>query len=780
MSAPRSPADADIAVAGRQVHAADAAFREAVAHHEAGRLREAEAGYRQALALCPAHADSLHLLGVIAIQAGRPDAAEGLIRQAIAIAPAPAMKSNLGMLLHASGRYLEAIDLCREAIAEDPKLADAHANLGNALQGAGRLDEAVSAYRTALALRPEFAIAENALGTVLCKLGDDAAAREAFLRAASANPPLADAHANLGDLCLRLGELDAAERHYRAALGIDAGRTAVRASLGKVLRKIGKVDEAIDCFRAVVGQEPQSFDAHAFLGKVLLATGKVKEAAHHCRIALSLQPDAAEAYLDLGNVLQELGRFDEAIAQYEHALALDPGFVEALNNLGSTLQLQGRNEEAVAWYRRALALNPEHAEIHSNLLFALSYLPDPRDYARESRAFGEAVTQRATPFSQWNVDRAAGRGQALRIGFVSGDLFNHPVGFFLESMLAHLAPHQASLYAYSSNRSEDALTSRLKPHFAVWHCVEGWSDRRLAETIHADGIHVLIDLSGHTARNRLPVFAWHPAPVQASWLGYWASTGVPAIRHVIADRVSLPPEHAWQYVEQPAYLPSTRMCFSAPAMDIDAGDFPQAEGGRITFCCFQSMFKITDEMLGLWSRILRALPGARLHLQNRQLIAQDLRDAVLSRLERAGIAPAQVDLAGPSTREKYLASYARMHIALDTFPYTGGTTTCEAMWMGVPTVTLAGQTMISRQGASLLSAAGLSDWVAASAEEYVDIAVRNARNIAGLRDLRRRLRARALASPLFDAAGFASAFIDTVRALSLRHDADAVRDGMET
>jgi len=280
--------------------------------------------------------------------------------------------------------------------------------------------------------------------------------------------------------------------------------------------------------------------------------------------------------------------------------------------------------------------------------------------------------------------------------------------------------------------------------------------------IHTDGVHVLIDLSGHSTQNRLPVFAWKPAPVQVSWLGYFATTGLAEMDYLLADEVGVPEKLQDQFTESIWYLPDTRLCFTAPSVALDVNPLPALSGDSITFGCYQNLTKVGPEVLATWGKIFAALPEARLHIQCKQLAEPSQREHLAQQLKQHGITPERVSMHGAIQRDDYLKSHAEIDLILDTFPYPGGTTTCEALWMGVPTVTLAGNSMLARQGASILTAAGLGDWVATSREDYIAKAIEMARDKDRLATLRDNLRKQVLASPLFDAQRFARNFEDAL------------------
>ena len=533
---------------------------------------------------------------------------------------------------------------------------------------------------------------------------------------------------------------------------------------GIALKAQGKLDAAIESYRKALSIKPDFIEAHCNMGSALQAQGKFDEAIASYQKALSINPYFINALHNLGSVLRAQGKLDAAIDICRRVISIKPDFVEAHNNLGTVFQAQGKLDEAIACYRKALLLRPDHTDAYSNLLYLLSFHSQclPAQYLAEAQHYGSQVAAQAKPYTWWPafpMSQAARNIQTLRVGLVSRDLKSHPVGYFIENILAHLNPARVKLVAYSMllQEQEDELTSRIKPHFAAWNVIAGLGDEATAIKIHDDGIHILIDLSGHTSYNRLPVFAWKPAPVQASWLGYWATTGVSGIDYFLADPVSVPESHREHFSEMVWYLPDTRLCFTPPAdgVGLKPALLPAIRNGYITFGSFQNLSKINDTVLSVWSEIFHVLPQARLRLQNKQMNSASEREHLQCRLSRFGITPERVTMEGSSPREEYLAAYADVDIILDTFPFSGGTTTCEALWMGVPTVTLAGDTLIARQGTSLLACAGFKDWIASDERDYVARVVNHATDIKRLEQLRTGMRQKVLASPLFDASRFA-------------------------
>lgn len=417
-------------------------------------------------------------------------------------------------------------------------------------------------------------------------------------------------------------------------------------------------------------------------------------------------------------------------------------------------------EEASRAYQATLALAPHHADALANLIFVQHYRYPPDEAAHQALLRRCAPLYPAAP--EW--PRRPAQAPTLRVGLVSADLHQHPVGYFLRDVLLALASTAVAsgelrLLAYANDTTSDELTSCIRPVFEAWHTVDLWTDERLAAQIRSDGVDILVDLSGRTAGNRLPVFAAKPAPVQVSWLGYFASTGLPQMDAILADPVCVPEGEESLYVEQVVRLPHTRLCMSPPVAAPEPSAPPLLRNGFITFGCYQTLPKINAGVLAAWAHILAACPQARLRLQAPQFSDAGQLSRFGERLHAAGIDAARVDLLPPVSRAQYLDSYSQVDILLDTFPYPGGTTTAEALWMGVPTLTLAMPGMLGRQGQALLSNLGLHDWVTHSEAEYMAQAVAWGQGgglvAERLQSLRQQVRTQAASSPLFDAPRFA-------------------------
>ncbi|MBL8726470.1 MAG: tetratricopeptide repeat protein [Planctomycetes bacterium] len=526
--------------------------------------------------------------------------------------------------------------------------------------------------------------------------------------------------------------------------------------------------DSLGAFQKAARCLPQDADVQSNLGIALAKHGRYAEAEDCQRRALAKKPSHLGAEVNLGHVLDFLGRHAEAEACYRQALRRQPNVPEAHGGLGGTLLKLGRLAEAENHLRRALELRPDFAAAHSSLLFLHNFLPDrdPAAMLAEARGFGAQVARRARPFPAYgNVPDPERR---LRIGLVSPDLGAHPVGYFLVGVLsAAVAQAGASFefFAYAQRAYQDPVSEALRQCCRSWCATPDLGDAALAQRIRDDGIDVLLDLAGHTAENRLPVFAWRPAPVQATWLGYFATTGVAEIDFLLADPWSLPEAEAGHFSERIWYLPETRLCFAPPTQDVPVGELPALAAGQCTFGCFNNLAKMQPQVVATWARVLAAVPGSRLFLKAPSLGDAAVRREVVGRFAAHGIDAARLILESAEARDRYLAAYQRVDIALDPFPFTGATTSVEALWMGVPVLTLAGARLVGRQGVGLLQNVGLPEWIAADSDDYVARAVRHAADLERLAELRRGLRARLLASPLGNAPRFAGHWLAALRGM---------------
>ena len=773
------------AAAGEQVReqTAIALIEEGNALEDAGRAEDAKSRYEAAVRAAPRFARAHLNLGNAWMAMGRMDAAVDAFRQAIAHAPEHAgAHYNLGNAYLRSGRVQEARAELTESVRLQPDFANARLSLGAALEETGQRVEAAAQYREAIRARPDFAEAHYNLGTVLLALGDAGGAADALRRAVDANPDLASAHVALGLACETLDRGPEAAACYERALAIDAALPIAHNNLATLQAREGKLDQAIVHYRRALELQPDYVDALGNLGNAYYEAGNDAAAVIHLERALALQPDSVPVLNNLGNILKGRRDYTRAIECYEKALRLAPGDDGLHHNLGTTLLELQRPQQAVPLLRRALELSPTHVAAHinlgnalkdlgalddaalcygealtlqpdsalafSNVLFCASHNEriDADELVAKHRAFGERFEAplRAT-WKQHSNSRDPDR--TLRVGFVSGDLRDHPVALFAGAVIGALAKRSGvELHAYHSHKDEDGVSERLRQHFVKWRNVHDHSDEALDAMIREDAIDILIDLSGHTAYNRLTTLARKPAPLQASWIGYPGTTGLTAVDYYLNDAYLLPLDRfAAQFTEKLVHLTASapfESNFAATAVNA----LPAVTNGYLTFASFNRPSKIRPPTIELWASVLQALPDSRMLIAG--MPREGHYDPLKAMLRDKGMPMERLTFAVGCEKPKYYALHHGVDICLDTFPYAGGTTANHALWMGVPTLTVAGATPAGRQGAANMLRAGLPEFVARDAADFVAKGVRWANALPELAAVRASARDRLQNTPI--------------------------------
>ena len=669
--------------------------------------------------------DAMALLrqGLALHRQGRLDAAAAAYERALAAAPnTPQTAHLLGLVEHQRGNQARARQLIGRALKAQPRNADYLTDMALVLGALGQPAEAEASIRAALAARPAGVRALSLLASIL----------------------------------VQSRRHEEAVETYRTALRHDPGNAGIHNNLGSTLSILGERLAAIAELRQAVTLDPTSADAHSNLGHALNETGEYEAAIAACRAALRLAPDAAGPHFNLGMALLNNGQHAEAAEAFRAVLRQQPRSVEAMRGLGDALLRLGRTEEGLDHYRQAVAERPNYPAAISNILFLQNYRAETSVAAAvaEARRFGRLVSNpKATVTNHRNV---ADPSRRLRVGLVSGDLGAHPVGRFLDAPLAAIDRSTIELFAYATANRDDAMTERLRQRIPNWREVRHLPDAELAALIQGDRIDILLDMAGHTAGNRLGVFARKPAPIAVTWLGYFATTGLEAIDYVLANRWVIPPEEEDQWVETPWRLPGTYLCFSPPAASIEVGPLPAAASGLITFGSANNLNKLSDETVRCWAQVLEAVPGSRLLLRTAVFDDPRLSQETRRRFELAGASGERLVL-DPSVTDygEHLARYNQIDIALDPFPYAGGTTSIEALWMGVPVLTRRGDRYVSHMGENIMHNMGMPEWIAADSDDYVRKAQAVAANLPELALLRAGLRDRLTASPLMDAPAFA-------------------------
>jgi len=776
----------------------------AIGHHQAGRLPEAEQIYRQILSTAPQHSDAWHLLGVMAYQVGKYAAAIELSGRAVALQPSiaayhanlgeayrasgdlakaepallraieldpnqPEVRNNYALLLQTAGRAADSLAMLERALQLNPNYPEAHNNRGLALEHLGRYDEARQAYVAAYQMRPQyrtpvenlerFALRLRSLG----RLHDSLAAMEAL---AALCPQSAPVLANVGVLQFELNKFAEAADSCRRTLQLDPRQASPWNNLGSSVLRLQQYDEAEKAFLKAIELKPDYIEAMTNLGTLYECIHRDDQAAVYLERALKLDPGSIAANLGLGLACYRRGMYQQAVDFYRRALDTEPNNTDTINKLGTCVMAQGMPAEAIPLFARCRTLDPKMLAAHSNYLFCHQYLPE-MTLARLAQLHREFETQHAAPLytEVQRHDNVRDPEKRLRIGFVSADLRRHPIGFLLVDLFAQIDRTAFEIACYSTRRGKDEIREQLKAASGVWRDVEMLADDKLAEQIRADQVDILFDLSGHTSGGKLLVFARRPAPVQLTWMGYPSTTGIRAIDGLLSDRWMTPEGVEPHFAERIIRMPAATAIYRPPTDLPEIGKLPQLQQPSITLGSFNNIAKVNEPVVALWCRVLHSLPGSRMFLKFRALNETSVQDRIARMFANHGIGRERLEFQPFSPLREMLGDYNRVDLALDTFPYSGGTTTMLALLMGVPVVTLPGETMASRQSLSVLKSIGVEECIANDADDFVRRATALALDRARLSELRETLRPRMLSSTYCDAPRFVKDFEVTLRTL---------------
>jgi protein O-GlcNAc transferase len=723
-------------------------------HHKARRFAEAEPLYRRYLAMKPDSHEAAHLLGYMVFEAGRPEPALELIGRAIAMAPEKAeYHCNLGVVLSRIMRQEEAIESLKKALSLKRDFPEAWYNLAGAYVFRGKAPEAIDAYQQAISQRPTYADAFNNLANVFVSEGRFEEAIAAYQQALVLRPNLEIAAYNLGIALRKVGRFDEAIFWLRQAVALQPEYRDACLNLAIYLRERAQWTEAVAMYRRAVFLFNGAIELQLGLAASLVGAGEFDEAISLYNKSLASRPGAVTIYRGLGLAHEARGNLAQADEAFNQALKIQPEYVEGLCDLGRLKIVIGRVDQAVDCFNQAINLRPTDPIAYSNRLAALHFLPDfdPVAIYHEHIDWNQ---KHAQPLNYEIRPHDNGRDpdRRLRVGYVSPDFHEHPVSFFMESVLAGHDPQQVEVYAYADSTRYDAVTARLQKLVPQWRNITAFGDQNVAEMIRKDQIDILIDLAGHTSGNRLLLFARKPAPIQMTYLGYPGTTGLSAMDYRLTDVHADPPEMTEQYYsEKLIRLPRSFLCYRPPSDAPEVGPLPALSNGFITFGSFNHLAKINPQVVELWSQILKQIPNSRMLIKNAGLADESARRELLARFAANGVESSRVELRGAAaTHADHLRMYNEMDITLDTFPYNGTTTSCEAMWMGVPMVTLEGQRYAGRVGLSLMTNIKLPELIAKSPAEYLELAVDLAGDTSALSEIRGTMREWMLESPLMN------------------------------
>lgn len=665
-------------------------------------------------------------------------------------------------------KFSELEIYARKLIADDCCAGFAYRFLGVLYLEQEQWDLAQSAMQGALRYLPDDATAHFNFGLLCGKLKKNDLAEAHYRKAIQLDRKFVAAYNNLGNLLRASGKFSEAEIILRKLIELAPGLAIARFNLVNVLLQDDRILIALKEAQAGVARFPVDPDLHNALGSIYFLLRRFDEAMLELEKSIQLKPDYADAYNNLGSVHFELKHFAKARELLEQALSFSPHLGDALRCLGHICrELDNNHLDAIQYIRRALELNPRDSVAHASLLFMLSeYDVLPPDLLfREHQRFGELYDD-LSPKS-W-TGRSRDKNKVLKIGFVSGDFYNHAVASFIGPILKHFSRYQElALFAYYAHDKEDHMTTELRSYFHAWKNVKSMGDLNLTHLINEDEIDILFDLSSHTTNSRLTMFGRRAAPVQVSWIGYPGTTGLRNMDYFISD-VWLTPiaEQSSYFTEKICNLPSSAPFKPEPKSPAVA-TLPALKNNCFTFGSFNRVSKINSRTIVLWSRLLLSVPGSRLFIGGMPSVMPNF-DTFVQEFEAAGVSRDRLEFFGRSTVEVYLDQYKHVDVCLDAFPYNGATTSLHGLWMGVPTLSIKGNQLVSRNGYSLMAQVGLECMVADDEEGFIECGVYWASHLDELAKIRKNMRARCLASPKFNAEQIAHYLLQAMRTMWAR------------
>lgn len=745
----------------QQVKSIDESLQSAVQHHTSGRFPEAETIYKQVLKADPNQPVALHLLGVLAHQFGHSDAAVELISKALTINPEYVeAHNNIGLALQALGRLDEAIESFCKAVVLKPDYSEAFGNLGVSLQSQGKFDQAIDNYRKAIDINPDYFKAHNNLGLALKKTGKIEVALESYLKALAINPNYPEAHNNLGNLLSDKGQLKKAEDHFEKALSQKPDYAEAHNNLGNVFKARGELDKAGMCYRKALNINPEYADAHNNLGNALMGAGMVAEAVASYQRALGIDPNHTEYHNNLGNAFKESGHLAESISAYREALRIEPDFEGAAANLLYQLR------QACAW-KDVEALDAkvrkftelairDGKDVAFSPFASVTSHDDPSENFKVAQARSREISKRMSclttgfPMSARRQSRSK-----ITIGYLSNDFQHHATAHLMLSLFELHDREHFNVFCFSHGKNDaSSYRKKIELDSDKFFDIQATGHLDAARMIYEAGVDILVDLKGHTANSRLEICALRPAPVQVSYLGFPGTSGADFLDYFITDRIVTPDEHIPFYSEKLVYMPHCyqindfrQQISSAP---LTRADFGLPEEGFI-FCSFNGSLKIEPVIFGVWINLLKKTPGSILWLyRSNKAVEANLRKEAESR----GVAGERLVFADSLPKDQHLSRYRLADLALDTRICCGHTTTSDALWAGVPVITIIGAHFASRVSASVLSAVGMPELITKNPGDYEALALRLSQNPDELAELRAKLTNNRLSEPLFDTPRF--------------------------
>ncbi|KAL2487105.1 putative UDP-N-acetylglucosamine--peptide N-acetylglucosaminyltransferase SPINDLY [Abeliophyllum distichum] len=731
-----------------------------ILYKDEGRLVEAAESYQKALKADPSYKLAAECLAIVLTDLGTSlklagNAQEGIQKyyEAIKIDPhyAPAYY-NLGVVYSEMMQYDTALNCYEKAALERPMYAEAYCNMGVIHKNRGDLESAISCYERCLAVSPNFEIAKNNMAIALTDLGTKVKLE---------------------------GDIHQGVAYYKKALYYNWHYADAMYNLGVAYGEMLKFDMAIVFYELAFHFNPHCAEACNNLGVIYKDRDNLDKAVECYQMALSIKPNFSQSLNNLGVVYTVQGKMDAAASMIEKAIVANPTYAEAYNNLGVLYRDAGNISLAIESYEQCLKIDPDSRNAGQNRLLAMNYINEGADdkLYDTHRDWGRRFMRLFPHYTAWDNPKDPER--PLVIGYVSPDYFTHSVSYFIEAPLIHHDYTNYKVVAYSAVVKADAKTNRFRDRVlkkgGIWRDIFGIDEKKVASMVREDKIDILVELTGHTANNKLGMMASRPAPVQVTWIGYPNTTGLPTIDYRITDALADPPDEKQKHVEELVRLSGSFLCYTPSPEAGPVSPTPALSNGFITFGSFNNLAKITPKVLQVWARILCAIPNSRLIVKCKPFCCDSVRQQFLSTLEQLGLESQRVDLLPLILlNHDHMQAYSLMDISLDTFPYAGTTTTCESLFMGVPCVTMGGLVHAHNVGVSLLTTVGLSNLVGKNEDEYVQLAVQLASDVTALSKLRMELRDLMLNSPLCDGPKFIQGLESTYRNMWRRYCKDDV------
>ncbi|KAL0543655.1 hypothetical protein IC582_018756 [Cucumis melo] len=726
-----------------------------ILYKEEGRLVEAAESYQKALRVDPSYRPAAECLAVVLTDLGTSlklsgNSQDGIQKyyEALKIDPhyAPAYY-NLGVVYSEMMQYDTALSCYEKAAFERPMYAEAYCNMGVIYKNRGDLESAIACYERCLAVSPNFEIAKNNMAIALTDLGTKVKLE---------------------------GDINQGVAYYKRALYYNWHYADAMYNLGVAYGEMLKFDMAIVFYELAFHFNPHCAEACNNLGVIYKDQDNLDKAVECYQLALSIKPNFSQSLNNLGVVYTVQGKMDAAASMIEKAILANPTYAEAYNNLGVLHRDAGNITMAVDAYERCLKIDPDSRNAGQNRLLAMNYIDEGHEdkLYEAHRDWGRRFMRLYPQYTSWDNPKDPER--PLVIGYVSPDYFTHSVSYFVEAPLVHHDYANYKVVIYSAVVKADAKTIRFRDkvlkHGGVWRDIYGIDEKKVASMVREDKVDILVELTGHTANNKLGMMACRPAPVQVTWIGYPNTTGLPTIDYRITDALTDPPNTKQKHVEELVRLPECFLCYTPSPEAGSVSSAPALSNGFITFGSFNNLAKITPKVLQVWARILCAIPNSRLVVKCKPFCCDSVRQRFLSTLEQLGLESQRVDLLPLILlNHDHMQAYSLMDISLDTFPYAGTTTTCESLYMGVPCVTMAGSVHAHNVGVSLLSKVGLGHLVAKNEEEYVKLALQLASDVTALSNLRMSLRNLMSKSPVCDGPNFILGLESTYRKMWHRY-----------